>query len=131
MGILSSIKEKLFGKSTTTEAKTTAATAKTTATAATTAAAAPVDVEAVIEALMKEKQAKGEKVGNWRVSIVDFLSVFGMNNSFAERKKLAAELNMPDAANYGGTAEQNTWLLKAVMKEIAQSGGKVPKDLIK
>ncbi|MDR0313794.1 MAG: DUF3597 domain-containing protein [Treponema sp.] len=122
MGILSTIKDKLFGKSTKTE------TAKNTAA---TAAAATVDVEAVIDALIKEKQAKGEKVGNWRVSIVDFLSVFGMNNSFAERKKLAAELNMPDAANYGGTAEQNTWLLKAVMKEIAQSGGKVPKDLLK
>jgi hypothetical protein len=128
MGILSSIKEKLFGKSTT-AAKTTAAASTAAATAAAAAApvaAAPVDVEAVIEALIKEKQAKGEKVGNWRVSIVDFLSVFGMSNSFAARKELAAELNMPDAANYGGTAEQNTWLLKAVMKEIANSGGKVP-----
>jgi hypothetical protein len=38
---------------------------------------------------------------------------------------------MPDAANYGGTAEQNTWLLKAVMKEIAESGGNVPKELLK
>jgi hypothetical protein len=119
MGILSTIKEKLFGNS---AAKTSAA--------ATTAKAASVDVEAVIEGLIKEKQARGEKVGNWRVSIVDFLSVFGMNNSFTERKKLAAELKY-NGPEYAGTAEQNTWLLKAVMKEIAESGGKVPKELIK
>jgi hypothetical protein len=131
MGILTSIKEMLFSKSTTV-VKTTAAASTASAVALATAPAtafafsAPVDVEAVIEALIKEKLAKGEKVGNWRVSIVDFLSVFGMNNSFSARKELAAELNMPDAANYGGTAEQNTWLLKAVMKEIANSGGKVP-----
>jgi 3-oxoacyl-ACP reductase-like protein len=137
MGILTSIKEKLFGKSAT-SAKTTAAASTAPAAApaaapvaAAPAAAAPVDVEAVIEALIKEKLAKGEKVGNWRVSIVDFLSVFGMSNSFAARKELAAELNMPDAANYGGTAEQNTWLLKAVMKEIAASGGNVPKEMLK
>jgi methyl coenzyme M reductase alpha subunit len=127
MGILTSIKEKLFGKSTT-AAKATAAASTASAAAPATA---PVDVEAVIEALIKEKQAKGEKVGNWRVSIVDFLSVFGMSNSFAARKELAAELNMPNVANYGGTAEQNTWLLKAVMNEIAASGGKVPKEMLK
>jgi hypothetical protein len=131
MGILSSIKEKIFGKKTTAAAATTVAASATAAPAATEAPAAPVDVEAVIEALIKEKKARGEHVGNWHVSIVDFLSVFGMSNSFASRKELAAELSMPDAANYGGTAEQNNWLLKAVMKEIANSGGNVPKDMLK
>jgi hypothetical protein len=131
MGILTSIKEKLFGKSATAVKTTAAASTAPTAAPAAAPAAAPVDVEAVTEALIKEKLAKGENVGNWRVSIVDFLSVFGMSNSFAARKELAAELNMPDAANYGGTAEQNTWLLKAGMNEIAASGGKVSKEMLK
>jgi hypothetical protein len=126
MGIFSSIKEKLFGKPA--AAVTTTAPAAPAAPAATAVPAPePVDVEAVLEAIVK---AKGQKL-NWRVSIVDLLSALDLPNSFPARKELAAELNMPDAANYGGTAEQNIWLLKAVMKALAENGGKVPKELLK
>ena len=133
MGILSSIKDKLFGTKTT--AATTASTA-TTATTATTAAAATaaatttkpielVDVEAIIEAAVK---AKGEK-SNWRVSIVDLLKALDIDSSFAARKELADELKYKGA--YSGTAEQNIWLHKEVMKMIADNGGKIPKELTK
>jgi 3-oxoacyl-ACP reductase-like protein len=143
MGIFSSIKEKLFGKPAAAAAKVTAAPVAaaaqaTSATAAQAVAAAhaaaaaappaePVDVEAVLEAIVK---AKGQKL-NWRVSIVDLLSALDLPNSFTARKELAGELNMPDVANYGGTAEQNIWLHKAVMKALAENGGKVPKELLK
>jgi hypothetical protein len=136
MGILSSIKEKLFGTKTT--AATTATTASTTTTAktATTAAAAAaaatttkpieqVDVEAIIEAAVKAKGVKS----NWRVSIVDLLSALDIDSSFKARKELADELKYNGA--YSGTAEQNIWLHKTVMQMIADNGGKLPKELLK
>jgi len=146
MGILSSIKEKLFGKAAAEPAKPTAATSTTmpasaaaamppsaaaamaaaaAKAAAAKAAAAPVDVEAIIEAAVK---AKGIKL-NWRESIVDLLKALDLDSSLAARKELAAELkyNGPHA---DGTAEKNIWLHKAVMKMLAENGGKIPKELL-
>ena len=133
MGILSSIKDKLFGTKTTaatTAATGTAATATTSAgTAATTATPTtpiePVDVVAIIEAAVK---AKGQP-SNWRVSIVDLLKALDIDSSFAARKELADELKYKGA--YSGTAEQNIWLHKTVMQMIADNGGKIPKELLK
>jgi hypothetical protein len=142
MGILSSIKDKIFGSS----AKETAATTPTTpaftaqsgtaaaAIAAAKAAAAAaavkqqtvVDVEAIVEAAVKAKGVPS----NWRVSIVDLLKALDLKSDFATRKELAAELKY-SGAEYTGTAEQNIWLHKEVMKALAANGGKVPKDLIK
>ena len=138
MGILSSIKEKLFGTKTTAATTATTAstttTAKTAATAAAAAAAAAatttkpieqVDVEAIIEAAVKAKGVKS----NWRVSIVDLLSALDIDSSFKARKELADELKYNGA--YSGTAEQNIWLHKTVMQMIADNGGKLPKELLK
>jgi len=136
MGILSSIKDKLFGKTAAEPAKSTTATQGTTIAAATAAAkeaaakeaaakaAAPVDVEAIIEAAVK---AKGEK-SNWRVSIVDLLKALDIDSSFAARKELADELKYK--GSYSGTADQNIWLHKEVMKMLAENGGKLPKELL-
>ena len=131
MGILSSIKDKLFGTKTTTAAQGTTATTATTATAATAATAAPaapaepVDVEAILEAAVK---AKGIKL-NWRVSIVDLLKALDLDSSLAARKELAAELKY-NGTDADGSAEKNIWLHKAVMKMLAENGGKIPKDLL-
>jgi len=142
MGILSSIKEKLFGKtaegtantaakttsyatSPTANAATAASAVKKAQTAAALAPAAPVDVEAIIEAAVK---AKGEK-SNWRVSIVDLLKALDIDSSFAARKELADELKYKGA--YSGTADQNIWLHQEVMKMISENGGKIPKELLK
>lgn len=139
MGILSSIKDKIFGSSAAKEAPTPAFTAQSgTAAAAIAAAKAaaatatpvkqdPVDVEKIVEAAVKAKGVPS----NWRVSIVDLLKALDLKSDFATRKELAADLKMPDAANYGGTAEQNIWLHKEVMKALAENGGKVPKELLK
>jgi hypothetical protein len=118
MGIFSSIKDALFG----TKTDATAAAATTT----TTAKGEPVDVEAVMEAIVK---AKGQP-SNWRVSIVDLLKALDMDSSLSARKELAKELNYT-GTDPDGSAEKNIWLHKAVMKALAENGGKVPKELLK
>jgi len=138
MGVLSSIKDKLFGKSAAAPATPAVITPKVQAGAsqaalaqaagqaalAKAAAKAPVDVEAILEAAVK---AKGIKL-NWRESIVDLLKALDIDSSFAARKELADELKYKGA--YSGTAEQNIWLHKEVMKMLAENGGKLPKELL-
>jgi len=140
MGILSSIKEKIFGKAAAEEpAKSTvpqtppagspaavaAAAAAAAAKAAAASKAAAVDVEAILEAAVK---AKGIKL-NWRESIVDLLKALDLDSSLAARKELAADLNY-SGPHADGTPEKNIWLHKAVMKALAENGGKLPKELL-
>jgi hypothetical protein len=139
MGILGSIKDKLFGKSSAPAAPATItpkvqagasqaalAQAAGQAALAKAAAKAPVDVEAILEAAVK---AKGIKL-NWRESIVDLLKALDIDSSLAARKELAAELNY-NGPHPDGSAEKNIWLHKAVMKMLAENGGKIPGDLLK
>ena len=90
------------------------------------AAAAPatVDVEAIMEAL----DAKQSHRSNWRESIVDLMSLLGMDNSLAERKELAKELGYTGDMN--DSATMNIWLHKQVMKQMAANGGKVPAHML-
>jgi Domain of unknown function (DUF3597) len=90
-----------------------------------TAARAPkqaVDVEAVLT-----KMAGPKGGGNWRTSIVDLLKLLDLDSSLDARKELAAELNVN--AGPHGSAEQNIALHKAVMRQLAENGGKVPASL--
>jgi hypothetical protein len=133
MGVLSSIKEKIFGKAV---EKPVTPTAPAGAAAAAIAAAAgkaalaaaasrPVDVEAILEAAVK---AKGIKL-NWRESIVDLMKALGLDSSLVARKELAAELKYA-GSDPDGSAEKNIWLHKALMKALAENGGKIPKELL-
>ncbi|SNS47709.1 protein of unknown function [Sphingomonas laterariae] len=88
------------------------------------APAAPVDVEAILTA----KAAAAGRPSNWRTSIVDLLTLLGLDSSLAARKELAGELNVRAGAD--GSAEQNIALHKAVMKALAENGGKVPAELM-
>ena len=124
MGILSSIKEKLFGKAAAEPAKSATVTQAQT-TPAKPAPSEPVDVEAILEAAVK---AKGIKL-NWRVSIVDLMKALDLDSSLAARKELAAELNYT-GTDADGSAEKNIWLHKALMKTLAENGGKIPKELL-
>ncbi len=63
---------------------------------------------------------------NWRTSIVDLMKLIGLDASYAERKELAEELGRTD---YEGSADDNIWLHKQVMSELAKNGGKVPASL--
>ena len=131
MGIFSSIKDAIFGKKAVAAQPVTpiapspigsALDAATSAMAA--AAAAPpaeVDVDAILTA-----EAAGKDL-NWRTSIVDLMKLLGIDSSLANRKELATELGY--TGDLDGSAEMNIWLHKAVMRELAANGGKVPADL--
>ena len=82
-----------------------------------------VDIEAVLRDLAAKK---GEKL-NWRESIVDLLKLLDLDSSLDARKELAEELNIH--AGPHGSAEQNIALHRAVMRKVAENGGKVPDSL--
>ena len=83
----------------------------------------PVDVDQILSQ-MAEMKGGG---GNWRTSIVDLLKLLDLDSSLDARKELAAELEVNAGAH--GSAEQNIALHKAVMRKLAENGGKVPDDL--
>ena len=137
MGILDTIKEKLFGKATAAPAAAPVLSAEIPAavTPVPTASAAvntpvvtpiaSVDVEAILEAAVK---AKGIKL-NWRTSIVDLMKALDLDSSLAARKELAKDLNYT-GKDADGSAEKNIWLHKALMKTLAENGGKIPKEIL-
>ena len=82
-----------------------------------------VDVDAVLAQLAAKKGGGG----NYRESIVDTLKLLDLDSSLTARKQLADELNVH--AGEPGTAEQNIALQKAVMRKLAENGGKVPDSM--
>jgi hypothetical protein len=91
---------------------------------ASTTSPAVVDVEAI----MTDLEAKSGHESNWRYSIVDLMSLLGMENSLAERRELAKELGY--TGDMSDTATMNVWLHKQVMKQMAANGGKVPASML-
>jgi hypothetical protein len=82
-----------------------------------------VDLMAVLE-----KQAEGRGL-NWKVSVVDFLTLLGIDSSRKNRDALAAELGIsPDLKS--GSAAKNEALRVAVFKKLAENGGNIPKSLL-
>lgn len=104
-------------------AKPPAAAQQTTSQSSVTAPVAPrqaVDVEAVLTQIANGKSGGG----NWKSSIVDLLKLLDLDSSLDARKQLANELNVH--AGPDGSAEENIALHQAVMKKLAENGGKVP-----
>lgn len=64
---------------------------------------------------------------NWRTSIVDLMKLLGIDSDYDARKALAQELGRAD---YSGTAEDNVWLHRQVMGELARNGGRVPAEFV-
>lgn len=87
-------------------------------------AAQPIDVEAVLKGISARK---GDPDLNWRTSIVDLMKLLDLDSSLDNRRELATELGYAGEKN--GSAEMNIWLHKAVMRELENSGGKVPTSL--
>ena len=140
MGIFDKLKESIFGHHSVAPATPAGppsagivAGGSSTAPSAPAPAASPsapaatmptVDVAAMLDA----KAAKlGHKV-NWRESIVDLMSLVGIDNSLSERRALARELGYTGDLN--DTAPMNIWLHKQVMRKLAENGGKVPPELL-
>jgi len=139
MGIFDKIKNAIFGKAvaapvtpSATPAPSPTAAAPSVAPAATpqpaptaaSPAAAAIDIVPLLDAAVKKS---GQKL-DWRRSIVDLMKAVGMDASLAERKELAAELGFTGDPH--DTATMNMFLHKALMKRLAENGGKVPADLL-
>jgi hypothetical protein len=71
-------------------------------------------------------KSSGQKL-DWRRSIVDLMKALDLDSSLSHRKELAKELNYTGDTN--DSATMNVWLHKALMKKLAENGGKVPPDL--
>ncbi|AMU93455.1 hypothetical protein AOA14_02410 [Sphingopyxis terrae subsp. terrae NBRC 15098] len=130
MSIFSKIKDAIFGKKAevaTPAPATPAAPAEVPAgPAAAAAPTAPIS-EVDVEAILATEAAKVAQPLSWRTSIVDLMKLLDIDSSLANRKELAQELGYTGELN--GSAEMNIWLHKAVMRELAANGGKVPADL--
>lgn len=102
-----------------------------TAQASTPSSAAPspspasgqVDVAAVLDAAVKKK---GQNL-DWKHSIVDLMKALDLDSDLASRKELAEELHYTGDKN--DSATMNIWLHKALLKKLAENGGKVPAEL--
>ena len=132
MSIFSAIKNAIFGHPAAAQTAPQPAPAEATsapaqAQAAPTAAetATPVDVEAVLNEI---SASKGNPDLNWQKSIVDLMKLLGIDSSLSNRESLATELGFTGELN--GSAEMNIWLHKAVMKGLADNGGRVPANLL-
>lgn len=127
MGIFSSIKDAIFGK------KTAAAPRKTSSIIPSeiiAVAPQPVEDEEEVDVIanLQAIDASDGRDLNWRTSIVDLMKMLGMESALQERKDLAMELGY--TGELEGSAEMNIWLHKAVMRELAKNGGKVPAELL-
>lgn len=89
------------------------------------ASAQPSGPEPISQTAMEDRIARmpGAADHNWKTSIVDLMTVVGIDPSFANRKELADELGLE---NYTGTAEQNIALHHAVLNLLAAEGGAMP-----
>jgi hypothetical protein len=84
----------------------------------------PVEVADILDEAVKQN---GQKL-NWRHSIMDMMKALGMDASLQERQELAEELGYTGDKN--DSARMNIWLHKALLKELAANGGKVPPELL-
>ena len=90
------------------------------------AAAAPANVD--VDAVLTQMAAKNPERLDWKKSIVDLMKLVGMESSLQNRKELATELGYTGDMN--DSASMNIWLHKAVLRKLAENGGRVPKELI-
>lgn len=122
MSIFSKIKDAIFGKKAVGATPSAQPAIPLEPMAAQPAAISEVDVIANLEEMGEGKNL------NWRTSIVDLMKLVGLDSSLQERKDLAMELGY--TGELEGSAEMNIWLHKAVMRELAANGGKVPAELL-
>lgn len=84
--------------------------------AAPAAPAKPIDVDAVLADMAREK---GRTDLNWDESIVDLLKLLDIDPGLANREQLATEFGY--TGEKGGSAEMNIWLHRKVMEQLRGS----------
>jgi hypothetical protein len=125
MGIFRDIMDKIFHHS---KASPTTPGQQQSQQAPSAAPGSPTPIQIVdVEAVLVQMASKKGGGGNYRESIVDLLKLLDLDSSLTARKQLAEELNVH--AGEPGTAEQNIALQKAVMRKLAENGGKVPDSM--
>jgi hypothetical protein len=91
--------------------------------------AAPVQQQVDVEAVLADiSRQRGNPGLNYQSSIVDLMKLLGIDSSLENRKELAQELGY--SGELTGSAEMNIWLHKAVMRQLAANGGRVPASFI-
>ena len=65
---------------------------------------------------------------DWRTSIVDLMTLIGVDASVEARIALAQELGYPAPAD--GSQDMDNWLHTRVMRELASHGGEVPPEFL-
>ena len=141
MGIFSSIKDAILGNDTKPDPRPRPAPTTGVGTETGTATRpAPTPAPVRADAPVAQSQAidtvdivnhldsmPGADRLNWRTSIVDLLKLINVDSDYASRKALASELGRED---YEGSAEDNRWLHKRTMRELAAHGGQVPPEYL-
>jgi len=133
MSIFGKIKDAIFGKKT--EQTPQPAPTRVPPPGSSTGQPTPIDKSpaprrdekiAVVDVENNLDSMPGADRLNWRTSIVDLMKLLGVDSDYESRKALAGEMGRSD---YSGSAEDNIWLHRRVMNELAANGGKVPADL--
>ena len=128
MGILSAIFDRLRGRVSSQQQTGGAQPTTTTSQQPQPSAQGGQQLQNVdIDKVLSDMAAKKGGGGNYRESIVDLLKLLDLDSSLNARKELAQELGVNAGAH--GSAEQNIALHKAVMKKVAENGGKVPESM--
>ena len=89
--------------------------------------AAPAAGSVDVSAILTEMASKAGQPLNWKTSIVDLMKLLGLDSSLSNRKELAKELGY--TGDPDDSATLSVWLIKQVMKKLAENGGKVPDEL--
>lgn len=105
----------------------TSSGAQTTATTPAVVAVESTTTNVDIAPILDQAVAKSGQKLDWKRSIVDLMKALNLDSSLSARKELAQELKY--TGNINDSAAMNIWLHKAVMKKLAENGGKVPADL--
>ncbi len=84
-----------------------------------------VDVQAMLDNLAKKSPIEL----NWRQSINDLMALLGLPHKPEDIRELAVELGCPES-EMGDSYKRNVWTHKALLKAIAENGGKVPPELL-
>lgn len=127
MSIFGKIKDAIFGHKAEPQQPTAQAQpneSQAPAAGDTSTAPQTVDVEQVLDNIAA---SKGNPDLNYKTSIVDLMKLLGLDSGLDNRKALATELGYTGATD--GSAEMNIWLHKAVMRQLAANGGKVPASM--
>ena len=128
MSIFGKIKDAIFGKAHAKPAPTpTIDTTQAPGSPPPPPAAVDSDPAPLVDVENHMDSMPGADRLNWRTSIVDLMKLLGIESDYESRKALAQELGRTD---YSGSAEDNVWLHRQVMGELARNGGKVPPEFL-